>query len=762
VSGTGYHPLSVGRCASAVLAAVVLSLVALAPAADARPVPSSATGAEGRGPATAQVGPFTFGTGPYRLRQLPIERLPYNGSSIVASCGLTDSLGVAMFRASDGLIHNHPVAQTRCALNMQRNYRLTGDRAYLETSIANATRLLDRAVTHRGGMFFPYPFSWTNPGRGRMVPPWYSAMAQGQALSVFTRLYEWTGNASWLDAAHRTFASFKVPRQDGGPWVVGVENGLLWLDEYPTTPIDRVFNGHNFSMYGLYDYWRVTGNADAERLALGAIHSSYVAATSRVRVPGGISRYCSSDACLANEVKNPAYHRTHISQLRNLHWLTGHWHFASLAESFMADAPYASSGRVAFAAGRHDGYRFSADGIGVFDRSVVLTATQAFRYSMRDVPGGRWRPNNGIWLHVTEGPLQGLWIRESARAVPLGFVDRIDFWTPRTVRVAAGRYTGRVFDSAGGETSATTVTTGGTDWTYTEVARINGTPSVLLASGPIEGRWLALDARTLRDTSVFDDVDASMFRTDIIWLTEQGITRGCRPWSFCPDAPVTREQMASFLVRALRLPATSRDAFADDDASAHESDINRLAAAGLTGGCAADRFCPRSGVTREQMASFLVRALRLPPTSLDAFADDDASPHESDINRLAAAGLTGGCAARRFCPRAGITRGQMAAFLHRALGPTAAVRVASQAPRDATPSEPTPSPSPSPSPAADATPGPSSSEPPPDSSPPAQSPTPSATVTPPPSATPTEAPTATAGVSDAPAPTPPMPTPSPP
>jgi len=68
------------------------------------------------------------------------------------------------------------------------------------------------------------------------------------------------------------------------------------------------------------------------------------------------------------------------------------------------------------------------------------------------------------------------------------------------------------------------------------------------------------------------------------------------------------------------------------------------------------------------MASFLVRALDLPPTSTDFFADDAGLVHEQDINRLAASGITTGCAANRFCPNSVVTREQMAAFLHRAFG----------------------------------------------------------------------------------------------
>ncbi|MCP4307374.1 MAG: hypothetical protein GY788_21385, partial [bacterium] len=134
--------------------------------------------------------------------------------------------------------------------------------------------------------------------------------------------------------------------------------------------------------------------------------------------------------------------------------------------------------------------------------------------------------------------------------------------------------------------------------------------------------------------------------------------------------------MAAFLVRALDLPAVSGgDRFGDDDDSVFEADIERLAAAGITQGCnppVNDQFCPTGTVTRGQMAAFLVRALDLPAVSGgDRFGDDDDSVFEADIERLAAAGITAGCnppVNDQFCPTGTVTRGQMAAFLARALG----------------------------------------------------------------------------------------------
>jgi hypothetical protein len=164
----------------------------------------------------------------------------------------------------------------------------------------------------------------------------------------------------------------------------------------------------------------------------------------------------------------------------------------------------------------------------------------------------------------------------------------------------------------------------------------------------------------------FSDTGTSPFAADIEWLVDAGITTGCTASRFCPNASVSRGQMASFLSRALDLPAAGRDYFRDDGSSVHQADINRLAAAGIASGCAAGRFCPTATVTRAEMASFLTRALSLARASRDFFSDDERSIHEPNINRVAQAAITGGCASARYCPANSVTRGQMAAFLRRA------------------------------------------------------------------------------------------------
>ena len=177
--------------------------------------------------------------------------------------------------------------------------------------------------------------------------------------------------------------------------------------------------------------------------------------------------------------------------------------------------------------------------------------------------------------------------------------------------------------------------------------------------------------------SGFRDVPSGhLFEDDITWLAAEGITQGCNPPLndlYCPDQAVTREQMATFLVRALGLPPSPDEPFTDTAGSVHQANIRALAAAGITRGCnppTNDHFCPTASVTRGAMAAFLVRALGLTDVSGgNRFVDDDGSVFELDIDRLATSGITQGCnppVGDRFCPNRSVTRAQMAAFLRRA------------------------------------------------------------------------------------------------
>jgi hypothetical protein len=105
--------------------------------------------------------------------------------------------------------------------------------------------------------------------------------------------------------------------------------------------------------------------------------------------------------------------------------------------------------------------------------------------------------------------------------------------------------------------------------------------------------------------------------------------------------------------------------------------IEQLAQEGITGGCAASppRYCPDAGVTRGQLAVFLLRAKHgagydPPEASGTMFADVPKTHGFAPwIEQLAREGITGGCSASpaRYCPDGTVTRGQLAVFLVRAL-----------------------------------------------------------------------------------------------
>ena len=201
----------------------------------------------------------------------------------------------------------------------------------------------------------------------------------------------------------------------------------------------------------------------------------------------------------------------------------------------------------------------------------------------------------------------------------------------------------------------------------------------MVKSGGVLDTGALVEAWVGTGLSRFLDTKGSTFAADIRWLAAERITIGCNPPVndvFCPGQGVTRGQMAAFLVRALNLPATDRDFFTDDSGITFENDINRLAAAQITRGCnppANTRFCPHDPVTRGQMAAFLHRAYQDLLTAGEPvqFIDDNDSTFEADIEWLGAAGVTKGCNPPindRYCPNDVVTRGQMAAFLHRSQG----------------------------------------------------------------------------------------------
>jgi plastocyanin len=114
---------------------------------------------------------------------------------------------------------------------------------------------------------------------------------------------------------------------------------------------------------------------------------------------------------------------------------------------------------------------------------------------------------------------------------------------------------------------------------------------------------------------VFGDVPCpSQFADWIEQLYNEGITGGCQasPLLYCPGNPVTRAQMAAFLLKTEHGPAyvppACQGIFADVPCPSQFADwIEQLFNEGITGGCGGNNYCPNAPVTRGQMAVFLLR-----------------------------------------------------------------------------------------------------------------------------------------------------------
>jgi hypothetical protein len=166
--------------------------------------------------------------------------------------------------------------------------------------------------------------------------------------------------------------------------------------------------------------------------------------------------------------------------------------------------------------------------------------------------------------------------------------------------------------------------------------------------------------------SCVNDYSTSVHAESMRWAMANGIIPACGLDLFCPGVHVTRSQVARWVDRLLVLPRTATNAFTDDAGHRDEGAINRMAAAGFAIPCGTNRYCPDARITRADLAGTLARAFGFPSTSNDYFTDDASHPRQADINRARAAGVMYACQGETtFCPYGAVTRASFAAYLHR-------------------------------------------------------------------------------------------------
>lgn len=250
-----------------------------------------------------------------------------------------DSTGLRIYYPPNSSTRaDHPVAYAQYGISALMEYQRTGESVWLSRAIRHGERLVQMRVERSGAYWFPYRFPWTYDRR-TLSAPWYSGMAQGQALSLFVRLGDVTGEARWTTAADRTWQSFPQAYTRSAPWSSLAIDRHLYFEEYAgDEPPLLVLNGHLFALFGLYDYWRDTGNPEVARYIDGAGTTVLNRMMPLIRKPGGVSYYCVQfNFCQRSYWQNQKYHVIHSWQLDTTARLTGDARFSEWAQLLRDD-----------------------------------------------------------------------------------------------------------------------------------------------------------------------------------------------------------------------------------------------------------------------------------------------------------------------------------------------------------------------------------------------------------------------------------------
>ncbi|MFF8831927.1 D-glucuronyl C5-epimerase family protein [Streptomyces sp. NPDC015131] len=387
--------------------------------------------------------PFAFAVRGFRpVLDVPDAMRPWRDRVAAREdTGTRDADGVRMFRW-EGREHDHPVGQIQWGLENLAAHRRTGDGFFLDRARAQADRVVARRHERRGAWFFPYPFDFTHGTHSGIAyrAPWYSGMAQGEALSLFSQLAQVRevpeeARRAYRRAADGAFRSLTA--DDGGtPWVVARdEDRHLWIHEYPVDPpgtSDFTYNGFMFAALGLWDYWALTRDRRAADLFDGSL-TTLTAEFPHLRNPRWLSRYCRTHG-----LPTGSYHPVHVALLRRLSWLSGSEQLAAQSDLLADDFPPPSlgpdGGRVHLAEGTHTLLRYDDDGHVTATRTLDLRAPAGATASHRTRIKGR-----DVHYLLADGPGDGWYVAERYPAVYLtGEWCASDYRPARRARFRAG------------------------------------------------------------------------------------------------------------------------------------------------------------------------------------------------------------------------------------------------------------------------------------------------------------------------------------
>lgn len=239
-----------------------------------------------------------------------------------------DAEGIPLldYRGALGVQYN-PIAIAQYGLGNFNRWLATGSDERLAKFLRVANWLVKHLEPNRAGFaVWMHKFDWEY--RETLRAPWYSALAQGQGISVLARAFQATRERMYLDAARAAFAAFRAEIADGGVRFTDPE-GNVWLEEYIVRPPTHILNGFIWASWGVHDYALLTADGDARELfarAVGTLERSLG------RYDTGFWSLYELGRTFLPMLASPFYHSLHIAQLRVMHRLTGLAFFEEYAE----------------------------------------------------------------------------------------------------------------------------------------------------------------------------------------------------------------------------------------------------------------------------------------------------------------------------------------------------------------------------------------------------------------------------------------------
>jgi heparosan-N-sulfate-glucuronate 5-epimerase len=240
----------------------------------------------------------------------------------------TDAAGIPQldYHGQIGLQYN-PIAIAQYGLGNYNQFRRTADPIRRQKFFLIADWLYANLETNSQGLaIWNHHFNWEY--RDTLKAPWYSALAQGQGISVLVRAHQQSGSTRYLDAAQRALAAFKTPVDAGGVAFTD-DRGDLWFEEYVVNPPTHILNGFIWSAWGIYDYFLATKDAQAQALFHRAVQTML---HNLDRYDFGFWSLYEQSGTRLPMVASPFYHQLHIVQLRIMQRLTGEAAFATVAD----------------------------------------------------------------------------------------------------------------------------------------------------------------------------------------------------------------------------------------------------------------------------------------------------------------------------------------------------------------------------------------------------------------------------------------------